>query len=77
MILNEPESSLHPDLLPPLARMIAAAVRRCQVIVITHAMALAEALAGEVETSLFQLEKPLGETQIRDHDAPSWNWPQR
>jgi predicted ATPase len=77
MILNEPEASLHPDLLPPLARMIAAAAKRCQIIVITHAAALAEALAGEAETSQFQLEKSLGETKIRDHDAPSWHWPQR
>jgi predicted ATPase len=77
MILNEPESSLHPDLLPPLARMIAAAARQCQIIVITHAMALADAIAGEADTSQFQLEKSLGETQIRDHAAPSWYWPQR
>jgi predicted ATPase len=77
MILNEPEASLHPDLLPPLARMIAAAAKRSQIIVITHAAALAEALAGEAETSQFQLEKSLGETKIRDHDAPSWHWPQR
>lgn len=77
MILNEPEASLHPDLLSPLARMIAAAAQRCQIIVITHASALAEALAEEAETSQFQLEKSLGETQIRDHAAPSWHWPQR
>jgi predicted ATPase len=77
MILNEPEASLHPDLLPPLARMIAAAARRCQIIVITHASALAQALAEEAETSQFQLEKSIGETQIRDHAAPLWYWPQR
>lgn len=77
MILNEPEASLHPDLLPPLARMIAAAAKRCQIIVITHASALAEALAEGAETSQFQLEKSLGETQIRDHIPLSWSWPAR
>lgn len=30
MVLNEPETSLHPDLLPALARLIAAASNRCQ-----------------------------------------------
>jgi predicted ATPase len=37
MILNEPETSLHPDLLPPLARLIAQAAQRTQVIVVSHA----------------------------------------
>ncbi len=77
MILNEPEASLHPDLLPPLARMIAAAARRCQIIVITHAAALADAFTGEAETEHLQLEKSLGETHIRNHVAPLWHWPQR
>ena len=31
MILNEPETSLHPDLLPPLARLIAQASRQSQI----------------------------------------------
>ena len=77
MILNEPEASLHPDLLPPLARMIAAAAERCQIIMITHAAALAEAIAREAETEQFELEKSLGETQIRDRDAPLWRWTER
>ena len=37
MILNEPETSLHPDLLPPLARLIAQAAQRTQIIVVSHA----------------------------------------
>ena len=37
MILNEPETSLHPDLLPPLARLIVQARRAAQVIVVSHA----------------------------------------
>src|SRR5690606_37240224 len=36
MVLNEPETSLHPDLVPALARLIAAAARSAQVIVVTH-----------------------------------------
>ena len=45
--LNEPETSLHPDLLPPLARIIAKAAQRTQVWVVTHSRILADALAAE------------------------------
>jgi len=45
--LNEPETSLHPDLLPALARTIARAAMRTQVWVVTHSRELAEALAQE------------------------------
>ena len=44
MILNEPETSLHPDLLPPLARLIAKASQRSQVVVVSHAASLVSAL---------------------------------
>lgn len=43
--LNEPESSLHPDLLEPLARMIVAASERTQVWLVTHSERLAAAIA--------------------------------
>lgn len=37
LVLNEPETSLHPDLLPALGRLIAQAAQRSQVIVVSHA----------------------------------------
>jgi predicted ATPase len=43
--LNEPETSLHPELLEPLARTIARAAQRTQIWVVTHSERLAEALA--------------------------------
>ncbi|MFD1327911.1 AAA family ATPase [Mycoplana ramosa] len=43
--LNEPEASLHPSMLPPLATMIASAARSSQVWLVTHS----ELLAREVE----------------------------
>ena len=43
--LNEPEASLHPDMLPPLAGMIERAARTSQIWIVTHS----ERLAGEVE----------------------------
>ena len=44
MILNEPETSLHPDLLPSLARLIVQASKRTQLIVVSHAAGLVTAL---------------------------------
>lgn len=48
MVLNEPETSLHPSLLPPLARLIVAATRRSQVVVVTHSGALLAALQAQL-----------------------------
>jgi predicted ATPase len=44
MVLNEPETSLHPQLLPPLARLIRAAAERSQVMVVSHSRALIDEL---------------------------------
>ncbi|WP_323014442.1 AAA family ATPase [Devosia sp.] len=45
--LNEPETSLHPSLLPMLARLIVKAAERSQIWVVTHAGELADAIAAE------------------------------
>ena len=44
LVLNEPETSLHPDLLPSLARLITQAATRSQVWVVSHSAALVETL---------------------------------
>ncbi|MEH3143926.1 MAG: AAA family ATPase [Methylobacterium frigidaeris] len=77
MVLNEPETSLHADLLGPLARLIAGAARHSQIIVVSHAPALAAALAREPGAGLVVLEKSLGETMAADREPPSWVWPKR
>lgn len=43
--LNEPEASLHPDLLPHLARLLVKAAERTQIWIVTHSRVLAEAIA--------------------------------
>jgi predicted ATPase len=77
MILNEPETSLHPDLLPPLARLIAQAAKRSQVVVVSHAAQLVSALADAPDARPIVLEKQLGETLVPDADRPAWTWPSR
>lgn len=76
MILNEPETSLHPDLLPPLARLIVAASKRSQLVVVSHAERLVSALA-KAGARRVVLGKRLGETILEDDDRPEWNWPAR
>ncbi|CAO4182938.1 Putative ATPase [Methylorubrum aminovorans] len=45
LALNEPEASLHPDLMESLARMIVGASKRTQVWLVTHSERLAAAVA--------------------------------
>jgi predicted ATPase len=77
MILNEPETSLHPDLLPPLARLIAQAAKRSQLVVVSHATALVCELAGAGDARQIVLEKQLGETLVQGDERPAWTWPTR
>ncbi len=78
MVLNEPETSLHPDLLPALARLIIKASNNCQVWVVSHASRLIAALEQSPECNAIELEKVLGQTGIVGQgvlDAPAWHWP--
>jgi predicted ATPase len=77
MILNEPETSLHPDLWPPLARLIEQASKRSQVVVVSHAAALVSALDANADCRQIVLEKELGETVVSDSTPPDWSWPPR
>jgi predicted ATPase len=62
--LNEPETSLHPDLLPPLARLIADAATRTQIWMVTHSQPLAAALAEHAGIAPLHIIKRDGETWI-------------
>ncbi len=77
LVLNEPEASLHPDLIPPLARLIGAAAARSQVVVVSHAPALVEALDALSGARRFTLSKRLGETVAEGEAAVGWTWPER
>lgn len=75
LVLNEPETSLHPDLLAPLGELIRSASEHSQIVVVTHARALVDALGDPVE-----LIKTGGETSIAGKgilDGPPWHWPSR
>lgn len=76
-ILNEPETSLHPNLLAPLARLISRAAANTQLIIVTHSNQLSGELSGAEKCNQIELEKQLGETVVRDGVQPSWVWPSR
>jgi predicted ATPase len=64
LALNEPETSLHPDLLEPLAKQLVNAAKYSQLWVVTHSQRLAELvekISGEAPISL---EITGGETRV-------------
>ncbi len=80
MVLNEPETSLHPDLLPALARLIIAAANETQIVVVSHAQSLIDALTVESVCTRLHLLKAFGETTLEGSNlfnAPKWSWPAR
>jgi predicted ATPase len=86
MVLNEPETSLHPDLVRPLTSLIRAAAAQTQVVVVTHSRSLlkfldtvpvSEGSDGAVEIELY---KDWGETRITGQNlltTPRWDWGKR
>jgi predicted ATPase len=80
LVLNEPETSLHPDLLPALGRLIVQASAHSQVLVVSHAARLIAALERDSGSHSLVLEKELGATRIAgsdELDIPAWKWPAR
>jgi len=78
MVLNEPETSLHPDLLPALARLIALAAARTQIVVVSHSSSLIESLEKNATCRRLHLEKSFGETTVAGQtkfNTPKWEWP--
>ena len=80
LVLNEPETSLHPDLLPALARLILTAAAQTQIIVVSHAGRLIESLTVSPLCTQLHLEKTFGETELAGQtpfNKTRWDWPAR
>jgi predicted ATPase len=66
LVFNEPETSLHPTLLRPLARLIAETSRFTQILLTTHATELADELVALAGVEPLRLERsPDGVTSIQ------------
>lgn len=80
LVLNEPETSLHPDLLPALARLIIGASARSQLWVVSHASRLIAALKEHPGCNVLPLYKEFSQTRVEgmgNLEGPPWSWPQR
>ncbi|KQV25021.1 AAA family ATPase [Yonghaparkia sp. Root332] len=78
MVLNEPEASLHPSLLPALGSLIERAARSTQVVVVSHAEPLVRSLAPSA--GLVELERHGLATAVRGVlplEGAAWSWPTR
>ncbi len=79
LVLNEPETSLHPELIDPLAALIGRATEESQVLVVSHSARLVASLDA-VGASRVELVKHNGETRMHGQgmlDEPQWSWPKR
>jgi predicted ATPase len=84
MVLNEPETSLHPDLVAPLASLIRTTAAKTQVLVVTHSRSLLKFLntapvadAEDDQAIEIELYKDWGETRISGQTlitTPRWDW---
>jgi predicted ATPase len=66
MAFNEPENSLHPELIPALARLIALASHHSQLWITSHSPQLADAIARHGPLRRFSLALNDGETVLRE-----------
>ncbi len=69
LALNEPEASLHPDMLLPLARLIAKAAEQTRIWVVTHSQPLAREIARLSKVAPHTVVKEAGATWIEDLTA--------
>lgn len=67
--LNEPEASLHPDLMEPLAGMVVNAAKRSQVWLVTHSERLAQAVTAAGGVKVRTVVKTDGATTIESLKA--------
>ncbi len=68
MAFNEPENSLHPQLLPALAMLIAEASRYSQLWITSHSPQLAELIGRHSDVTHYQLAQQQGETLLAESD---------
>ena len=85
IVINEPETSLHPDLLPALAELMVTAAGTAQIVTVSHSRRLVDDLREHsADTGLdfqaVELTTDFGQSVMvgqRMLDEPSWHWPSR
>lgn len=74
LVFNEPETSLHPSLLEPLANLLSKVSATTQILVVTHAAELADRIAVRCGTEVTRLIDYQGETRLEGHDSAKRVW---
>lgn len=74
LVLNEPETSLHEDLLPPLADLIAAVPETTQMLVVTHSRTLGDLVTERREARKVELVNYRGETRSAEQATGKRVW---
>lgn len=74
LVLNEPESSLHASLLAPLASMVTTASKRTQVLLVSHAAGVVDAIPASAHVSLGKDDAGTFVQGQGFMDVPAWNW---
>ena len=64
LAINEPETSIHPDLIPALAELIARASEFSQILITTHSQHLRDEVERRAACRVVELRKSDGETRI-------------
>ena len=85
LVLNEPETSLHPHVLPVLADLVAQVAERTQVLIVSHSRDLIGPLRERAEDDdedvvHHHLVKQVGETFVEGQGlltTPRWEWGSR
>jgi predicted ATPase len=74
MVFNEPESSLHHDLISPLADLIAQASGETQIVIVTHSDLLARAIEERCDAKRLELVIYRGETRLKGGETSKRVW---
>jgi len=74
LILNEPETSLHTDLIPPLADLISRTPASTQLLIVTHSQALAREIAERRDARVVELVSYEGETRPAEEAGAKRVW---
>jgi predicted ATPase len=74
LVINEPEASLHPDLMPALAELVAKVSNDSQILIVTHSQQLAAELATRCGAKIVDLVNSYGKTHEAGQDPSGRSW---
>lgn len=74
LVLNEPETSLHADLISPLAELISQVPETTQLLIVTHSQALADQIAERCEARVTELVSYESETRPANETSAKRVW---